>query len=60
MTILDLTCTNCGCEYNVDSMLGFNIIHYKGKEIESEEIKCPECGSVSYSERHFDDYWDEE
>ena len=41
-------------------MLGYNIIHYKDKEIESEKIKCPECGSVSYSERHFDDYWEEE
>ena len=60
MQILDLTCKNCGCEYSVDSMLGYNIIHYKDKETESEEIKCPECGSVSYSERHLDDPWSED
>lgn len=60
MQILDLTCKNCGCEYSVSSMLGFNIIEYNGKEIDSEEIKCPECGSVSYSERYWNDPWDEE
>lgn len=59
MQLLDLTCNNCGCDYNVDSMLGYNIIHYEGKEIESDEIKCPECGSLSYSERHLDDPWEE-
>jgi hypothetical protein len=43
----------------VDSMFRYNIIHYNDKEIESDEIKCPQCGSVSYSERYFDDPWDE-
>ena len=60
MQILDLTCNNCGCDYVVESMLGCNFIQYNGKETKSEEIKCPECGSVSYSERYFDDPWDEE
>ena len=59
MQILDLTCKNCGCEYSVDSMFSYNIIHYNNREIESEKIKCPECGSVSYSERHFDNPWEE-
>ena len=60
MQILDLTCKNCGCEYSVDGMFRYNIIHYNDKEIKSEEIKCPLCGSVSYSERYLDDIWDED
>jgi hypothetical protein len=36
------------------------IIHHENKEIESDEIKCPICESVSYSERYLDDYWEED
>jgi uncharacterized Zn finger protein len=60
MQILDLTCKNCGCNYEVDEM-GLNyIIHYQNKNIDTYEIKCPECGSISYLERYFDDPWDKE
>jgi RNA polymerase subunit RPABC4/transcription elongation factor Spt4 len=60
MNILDLTCRNCGCEYEVDEMGMSFIIHHENKEIESDEIKCPICESVSYSERYLDDYWEED
>lgn len=58
MIIKDLTCNNCGCDYDIDDMGTSVIIHYKN--IESDVIRCPACGSYLYSERHFDDSWDEE
>ena len=57
MRILDLTCRNCGCEYEVREMGLSYIIRYQEKDIDANKIRCPECGSVSYSERHFDDSW---
>ena len=59
MTILDLTCRDCGCEYTVDNIGMSNIIHYNNKEIKSDKIKCPECGSILYSERCFDNPWED-
>lgn len=59
MNIKDLSCKNCGCNYEVDEMGLKYIIHYQKKDIETDEIKCPECGSVSYSERYLDDNWED-
>ena len=59
MTILDLTCKNCGCDYSV-TILNHSVIRcYNGYEVQMQDIECPCCGSVSYSERHLDDPWEE-
>ncbi len=66
MLIRDLTCNNCGCDYEVDDFgTSFTLhlldsVHHCVESKDSDEIKCPCCGSVSYSERHFDNPWDEE
>lgn len=60
MEIKDLTCKNCGCEYSVNILKHSVIRYYNGHEVQMPDIECPECGSVSYSERHLDDLWYEE
>lgn len=65
MQILDLTCCKCHMNFNVDDFGTTFIIHMLDvnngaiDEIESDEIKCPCCGSKDYTERHFYGYWEE-
>lgn len=66
MQILDLTCRNCGRNYEVDDFgTSFTLhlldsVNHCVESKDSDEIKCPVCGSVSYSERYLDDPWEEE
>lgn len=68
MLLLDLHCTNCHKDYNVVDFgtsylihpLNENNHHETGEEIDTDELKCPYCGSISYEERYIDNNWEED
>ena len=67
MLLKDLTCCNCHKDYDVTDF-GTSFLLQKltenhcndGESIESDELKCPYCGSTSYEERYFDRLWEED
>jgi DNA-directed RNA polymerase subunit RPC12/RpoP len=67
MLCLDLTCRTCGRDYDVEDFGTSFLIHKltenhcdDGEPIESDELKCPYCGAISYDERHVDDIWEDD